>query len=77
MGSGGFPSGFDVINRNRINGSSHTCRRLDDCSDGRGILRERMTKLEKLAFLCHPNPSRSPHRVLQLSLPLNQAKSFV
>jgi hypothetical protein len=76
MQSGGYDT-FDVINGNCIDWSSHTCSRLDDGSEGSGILRERMTKLEEFSLLGHPNPPRSTHGVFQFSLPLNKAQGFV
>jgi hypothetical protein len=75
--SGRGYGGFNVTNGNRIYRPSHPRCRLDDGGDRRGILSERMPKLEQLSFFRHPDSPGPTHGVFQFSLPLNQAKSFV
>jgi len=59
-----------IVERNRINWSSHPRCRLDDGGDGRGILSERVTQLKQLALFGHANSSGSAHSVFQFSLSL-------
>jgi hypothetical protein len=70
---GGGHRGLYVINANSIDWSSHPFGRLNDRSDCRRILSERLTKVKQLALFGHPNPARPAHGVFQFSLPLNQS----